>query len=43
MVHTDNRTVADGLARRRLRGASMEGLRRCLLRATELDLELEAK
>ena len=42
-VHTDNRTVAYGLAHGTTRGASMEVLRWCLLLATEYDLDLEAE
>ncbi|KAG0635993.1 hypothetical protein HOY80DRAFT_892128, partial [Tuber brumale] len=33
-LHTDNRSVADGIAKRTIRGASMEVLQRCLLHAT---------
>ena len=43
IVHTDNRTVAYGLARRTLRGVSMEVLRQCLLLATDQDLDLEVE
>ena len=40
-IHVDNRAVAYGLAKGTIRGASMRVLRRCLLLATEYDLELE--
>jgi len=41
VMHTDNRAVSYGLANGTIRGASMTVLRRCLLVATEYDLELE--
>ena len=40
-MHTDNRAVFYGLAKGTIRGASMTVLRRCLLLATEYDLELQ--
>jgi len=40
-MHTNNHTVSYGLANGTIRGTSMTVLRRCLLRATEDDLELE--
>lgn len=41
VMHTDNRAVFYGLAKGTIRGASMTVLRRCLLLATEYDLELQ--
>ena len=43
VMHIDNQAVAYGLANRTIRGASMDVLRRCLLLATEYDLELETE
>lgn len=43
LVHTDNRSVPYGIAKRTIRSGSMEVLRRCLLLAAEYDLELEAE
>ena len=42
-VHTDNRTIAYGLAHGTTCRASMEVLRGCLLPATEYDLDLKAE
>ena len=41
VMHTDNRAVSYGLANGTIRGASITVLRRCLLLATEYDLELQ--
>jgi len=43
IIHIDNRAVVHGLTNRTIRGASMQVLRRCLLLATEFDLDLEAR
>ena len=43
LLHTDNRTVAYGLANTTTRGGPMKVLPRYLLLATENDLELEAR
>jgi len=43
VIHVDNQAVAYGLANRTIRGAPMRILRRCLLLATEYDLDLEAR
>ena len=42
-LHTDNRCVAYGIAKRTIRAGSMEVLRRCVLLAAEYNLELEAE
>jgi len=42
VMHVDNQAVAHGIANRTMRGASMQVLRRCLLLASEYDLEVEA-
>ena len=39
----DNQAVAHGLANRTIRGAPMQVLRRCLLLASECDLDLVAQ
>jgi len=41
VIHIDNQAVVHGLANGTMRGAPMQVLRRCLLLATEYDLELE--
>ena len=43
IVHVDNRAVFHALENRTIRGNSMDVLRRCLLLATEYDLEIEAQ
>jgi len=43
LLHTDNRSVAYGIAKRTIHAGSMEVLRRCLLLTAEYDLELEAE
>ena len=43
ICHVDNCAVFHALENRTIRGASMEVLQRCLLLATEYDLEIEAK
>jgi len=43
VMHIDNKAVVHGLKNRTIRGGSMHVLRRCLLLATEYDLELEAQ
>jgi len=43
LLHTDNSSVAYGIAHRTIHGASMEVLRRCFLLTTEYDLELEVE
>lgn len=43
VIHVDNQAVAYGLANRTIRGAPMRILRRCLLLATEYDLDFEAR
>ena len=42
VIHVDNRAVAHRIEKRTIRGDSMGVLRRCLLLATEYDLELNA-
>ena len=42
IVHLNNRAVFHALENRTIRGNSMDVLRRCLLLATEYDLEIEA-
>jgi len=41
-MHIDNRAVAHALSNRTIRGASMPVMRRCLLLATEYDIDIEA-
>jgi len=43
LLHTDNRTVAHGIANGTTRGGPMQVLRTCLVLATENDLELKAR
>ena len=43
IMHIDNKAVVHGLKNRTIRGGSMNVLRRCLLLATEYDLELEVQ
>jgi len=43
LLHTDNQTVAYGIANGTTRGSPMQVLRRCLLLAIEWDLEIEAR
>ena len=43
IMHVDNRAVVHALANKTIRGASMQVLRRCLLLATEYDLDLHAR
>ena len=43
IMHIDNKAVVHGLKNRTIRGGSINVLRRCLLLATEYDLELEAQ
>jgi len=43
IIHVDNRAVAHAVSNRSIRGAPMKVLRRCLLLATEYDLEVEAR
>ena len=43
IIHIDNRAVVHAIANRTIRGASMQVLRRCLLLATEYDVDLQAK
>ena len=42
VMHVDNRAVAHGIANWTIRGGSMQVLKRCLLLASEYDLEVEA-
>ena len=43
IMHIDNRAVVHGLENQSIRGSSMDVLRRCLLLATDHDLEIEAR
>ena len=43
VFHVDNQAVAYGLANGTIRGAPMRILRRCLLLATDYDLDIEAR
>ena len=43
IMHIDNRAVVDGLENQTIHGSSMDVLRRCLLFATDHDLEIEAR
>jgi len=43
ICHVDNRAVFHGLENRTIRGTTMNVLRRCLLLATEYDLEIDAR
>ena len=43
VIHVDNRAVAHAVSNRTIRGGSMNVLRRCLLLASEYDLDLEAR
>jgi len=43
LIHVNNKAVAHGISNMTIRGASMQVLRRCLLLASEYDLDLEAK
>ena len=43
IMNIDNRAVVHGLENRTIRGATMNVLRRCLLLATNHDLEIEAR
>ena len=43
IMHIDNRAVVHGLENQTIRGSSMDVLRRCLLLATDHDLEIEAR
>jgi len=43
LLHTNNRSVTYGIAKRNIRGGSLEVLRRCLLLGAEYDLQLEAQ
>jgi len=43
IIHINNRAVMLGLTNQTIGGGSMQVLQRCLLLATEYDLELEAR
>ena len=43
VIHVDNRAVAHAVFNRTIRGGSMNVLGRCLLLASESDLDLEAR